>query len=288
MTIFVNTPASLKPSEALQESGNTYKMPAEHKANVERQKWRAIEPTDAQEKPALVEVDEYRSHVTEIVDEFKTANFAVTKGKEDRDAYEFVADLWNMIERMTPWARCVVGPVLRIKTPSGEIAQVPSFVADTYEAQDQSDIPTAEQLIAAGKARNHLEAFDIRSAMSGGGAEYRVTTIGISSALPREAAIKTALGAAWSELETVAIDAYGIEWADEISRSLMEVQALVVAEGYRNEADRRKDAFIAYCMNAMHGAARTPDEQTPLCYRVFADADDGYLGFRLRGHRAAI
>lgn len=293
MTIYVNSPAALRPHLELQESGITYKMPDESKANVEgfKGRFKHVEPTDQPEKIATIVVAEMSSHVTEEVEDFQRPTFAVVPGRFDREAGENMADFWNRIEIITPWVRAVIGPAVVMRNPMGEMVEVKATISKTIEEPEPVALPSIETLMnpkaMKGKeARTRMEAFDMRMgmvAMVGSGARQIVTNIAISTNQSKEDAMRAVFAATWAVLERAAIDAYGMEWANAISASLDEGQKFIMAEG-KTEEKRRKDAFVAFAMNAENGAAMSANDESAYCFVVFQAAYDGVLGKQLMAH----
>ncbi|NHT78959.1 hypothetical protein G8E10_24985 [Rhizobiaceae bacterium CRRU44] len=208
-------------------------------------------------KEAVTEVSNYIAERIEE-SEFRRPTFIVKDGPEDLNAYDYVADVWDMVQRMVPWARCVQGPTLKTLDRLGQVHSPKSFIADSIEQ------------------------------IEGSGLSHRITNLVISTTLKKPEAIRAVLALIWRELETVAThgDAYGHEWAEAVTASLNEVQAYVMLDGEQAAADRRTDAFVVFALNTFNGGDTADRSTEPaLCYRVFASVLDGGLGEHLAMHR---
>ncbi len=316
--IFTNTPAAYRPNVPVQmlmtviedARGRPIQVPLTTKVVSEARddvggnnkgkgnwrKWfRRIEPTDYAPKPAMVAAAEYRSHVTEPHDEeLHTPLFSIVDGRFNPATSAKTNDLLSRIERMLPMVRGAVGPQLVMRNPMGELVSVSAMVGTSAETPEQNELPTMAKLVKWSKEkpadvkvsgpRNYLDAFDQRSGAVSTGAAVKLTTVAVSTDQTPEEAFRALYAAAWSEIVRRAIEAWGMEWVNAVSNSLDENQAFAVAEDYRSEEKRLKDAFVNFAMNAENGLAKASDEESPHCLVVFYEAWNGDLGNRLVAH----
>lgn len=206
-------------------------------------------------------ITEYGDYITERVSEFTRPKIAITNGPEDPNSFEWVADIWDMLQHGVPWARIALGPTIAVMDAMGQWHSPKSAIADCFETIEGSDLT------------------------------YRITTLAVSTNQSRKDALSAALALQWRELEAEATheDAFGPEWAREIDDSLAEAQAAVLSDPTISPESRRVQAFVTYCLNLLSGGGESDRaEDTPLAYQRFQHAAQGDLGRLLAMYRNGL